>query len=374
MNNFREWLSDNLRYILLILGILVVLVGLFFGVRALSRRFGSSGNDAFSSDSLVSNASPAVSKASDSTASSVSVSENKGGDLEEDAIPEVTSLIKDYYAAIEQQDVAKVRTLCDTLPETEAAKIASSTTKYTDIKVYTKKGLVADSYVVYAYYHYQNEGQSNPLPGLSRMLVRKTADGSWQIVYSDYDQATSDYIDSLEKEDDVKALVQKVQQEFDAAQKSASENAASSESSSSGTSSSAESSQNAAPSESSASESRAANTESENAATSQQPAQQSQNPSASKKENTSAQPSEKEQNQQPSRTQQSSGNSSHSNGTRTTALQADCFIRSAPSYSGSVVGQLKKGTAVTVVGDIKDGWWHIRANGYDGYVGRRFIS
>ena len=36
LDNFREWLSDNLRYILLGLAILVVLVVLFFGIRALT--------------------------------------------------------------------------------------------------------------------------------------------------------------------------------------------------------------------------------------------------------------------------------------------------------------------------------------------------
>ncbi|HIX29087.1 MAG TPA: SH3 domain-containing protein, partial [Candidatus Blautia stercoravium] len=37
LDNFREWLSDNLRYILLGLAILLVLVLLFFGVKALTR-------------------------------------------------------------------------------------------------------------------------------------------------------------------------------------------------------------------------------------------------------------------------------------------------------------------------------------------------
>ena len=36
MDNFREWLSDNLRYILLGAGVLVIIAGLFFGVRACS--------------------------------------------------------------------------------------------------------------------------------------------------------------------------------------------------------------------------------------------------------------------------------------------------------------------------------------------------
>lgn len=373
MNDFREWLSDNLRYILLILGILVILVGLFFGVRALSRRFGSSGNDEFSSDSLVSNVSSTVTEASESASSSVS--ENTGGDLEENAIPEITKLIEDYYTAVEQQDVAKVRTLCDTLPDTESAKIASSAIKYTDLKVYTKKGPDADSYVVYAYYHYQNEGQSTSLPGLARMLVRKNADGNWQIIYSDYDQATTDYIDTLENEDDVKALVERVQQELDEAQSSASENAASSvESAASSSESSAPQSEDSSASQSDTQTEEPAETPAPTAepTPTPAPAETHEETSGNSSGNSSSSERHESSGKSSSSERKSSGRSSSS--TRTAALQADCYIRSAPSYSGSILGQLKKGTEVTVIGDIKDGWWHIRTGNYEGYVGRRFIS
>ena len=36
LDNFREWLSDNLRYILLGLAILAVLLLLFFGIKAIT--------------------------------------------------------------------------------------------------------------------------------------------------------------------------------------------------------------------------------------------------------------------------------------------------------------------------------------------------
>ncbi len=39
MNDFREWLSDNLRYIMLIGAIALVACGLFFGIRGLTRYF-----------------------------------------------------------------------------------------------------------------------------------------------------------------------------------------------------------------------------------------------------------------------------------------------------------------------------------------------
>ena len=34
MDNFREWLSDNLRYFMLGGAILIIVAGLFFGIRA----------------------------------------------------------------------------------------------------------------------------------------------------------------------------------------------------------------------------------------------------------------------------------------------------------------------------------------------------
>ena len=39
LDNFREWLSDNLRYILLGLAILIALVVLFFGIKAITGGF-----------------------------------------------------------------------------------------------------------------------------------------------------------------------------------------------------------------------------------------------------------------------------------------------------------------------------------------------
>ena len=47
LDSFREWLSDNLRYLMLIAAILIVLAALFFGVRAMTRSLdGESGKAA----------------------------------------------------------------------------------------------------------------------------------------------------------------------------------------------------------------------------------------------------------------------------------------------------------------------------------------
>ncbi len=45
MDDFREWLSDNLRYFMLGFGILAVVLILFFGVRFISSKFRKSENN-----------------------------------------------------------------------------------------------------------------------------------------------------------------------------------------------------------------------------------------------------------------------------------------------------------------------------------------
>ena len=102
MDNFREWLSDNLRYIELILGILVVVLGLFFGVRAVVNRTDSKQSVDLATNSSVDTA--AVSSAATKptpTAAQMKQSElvSKDGDLTDDAKKSITSVINTYYTA-----------------------------------------------------------------------------------------------------------------------------------------------------------------------------------------------------------------------------------------------------------------------------------
>lgn len=340
LNDFREWLSDNLRYIGLIFGILVILTGLFFGVRALSGSLnGKKASNSYESDSIVTSTGTKSAAAKNSTAAVDSVNtsdaglsadtasadaslntESKdgtasaavtetpvptvtGGTLSVNAVPAVTNLINTYYTDLQNQDVAGIKAIADALPDDQAAKIATAVTKYSDIAVYTKQGPEGDgtSYVVYAYYKYLNPGQKIAFPGLTQMLVRKDDSGTYKIVYSEYDQATSDYIDSLASQDDVKALVERVKTEYDSA-KAEEESAA-------GTSSAAESVQTGS-----------------------------------------------------AETQ------------RTAVISSACNLRTGPGYDYPVVEELVGGTSVTVIGDLDGGWYHIKTDTSEGYVGGRFIS
>lgn len=342
MNNFREWLSDNLRYILLILGIIVILVGAFFGIRALSGLYSKGTKSAdISQDSIVSAAATPAPEAVNSTATSkAAVTPTAtptatptptatstptptptaeptpvGGALQENAVPEITQLVTTYYAALQNRDPDMMRTVVDSLSEADAVDIADAAqTVYTDLIVYTKQGADADSYIIYANYKYQNDGDSTSYPGLSQLYAKKSADGSYKITMGDYDSATSAYIDSVNSSEDVKALTEKVQTEYASAQAASEEAAAKAESDAAAA---------AAASDAAAAEAAQA------AATAETPA----------------------------------------------TILSMCNVRSGPGYEyGVIFTDLPAGTAVAVIGDTGAGWLHIRTGSVDGYVGGHFVG
>ena len=99
MDNFREWLSDNLRYFMLGGAILLIVVVLFFGIRA----FMGSGKGDSSKDT----ADGQVTADNDQgNVPSSPISEGESDEKKEDANPmekaneEITSLIKSYYTAL----------------------------------------------------------------------------------------------------------------------------------------------------------------------------------------------------------------------------------------------------------------------------------
>ena len=98
LDNFREWLSDNLRYFMLGGAILLIVVVLFFGVRAF---MGSGKGD--SSKDTVENQTTADNDQGNVPSSPANDGETDGkkdANPMETANEEITSLIKSYYKAL----------------------------------------------------------------------------------------------------------------------------------------------------------------------------------------------------------------------------------------------------------------------------------
>ena len=212
MDNFREWLSDNLRYFMLGGAILLIVVVLFFGIRAfMGSGKGDSSKDTADEQVTADNDQGNVPS---SPANDGETDGKKDANPMEKANEEITSLIKSYYTALGDKDITKLRTLVDNLAPADESKITNA--KYIEGyeagDIYTKKGLDDDSYVVYSCFYYICQGIDTKVPALAEFYVVKDTDGNWKIdgaAHDDSDEITK-YEVSLRQDDDVKELKTKV--------------------------------------------------------------------------------------------------------------------------------------------------------------------
>ena len=224
MDDFREWLSDNLRYFMLGGAILVIVLVLIFGVRAcVGGKKGNSNEDQTTAQSNQENdpSSPANDGETDEKKDASPAADTDAETTMEKASTEVTELIQSYYKAFGEKDIATLKTIEDDFTPADEAQINSR--DYIDgyeVKdVYAKKGLTDGSYVVYVVFNYICTGVDTPVPALSQFYVETASDGSLKIVGdTDSDQSISAYLTRLEDEDDVQNLITQVKSDYDAAQ------------------------------------------------------------------------------------------------------------------------------------------------------------
>ena len=219
MDDFREWLSDNLRYFMLGGAILIIVVVLFCGIRACSgSNKGNSGDEQKTTSEDQGNV------------PSSPTSEGESDEKKEDANPmetadaDVTALIKSYYQALGEKDIATLKTLEDDFTPSDESKVTNLKDYiegYEVGDVYTKKGMTDDSYVVYACFSYICQGIETKAPALTQFYVYKNSDGNWVIDNGAVqDSEISAYMEDQLSDSDVSALVTKVKNELDQAQQS----------------------------------------------------------------------------------------------------------------------------------------------------------
>lgn len=217
LDNFREWLSDNLRYILLGLAILAVLLILFFGGRAIFRAL-SSGPDREEQQTEQEN------DTSDETGSEDDETTDSNA-LQENAYPEVNTLIESFYAAWGQKNVDAMKELTDNFSSTDEDKVVNATyiESYDNIQVYTKQGLDESSYVVFVSYDLKFRGIDTSAPGLSELYVVKDESGNWLIHNDETDQEVQECIEKTRQEEDVQELISQEEERYNQAVESSEE-------------------------------------------------------------------------------------------------------------------------------------------------------
>ncbi|MCC8067747.1 MAG: SH3 domain-containing protein, partial [Clostridiales bacterium] len=202
LDNIREWISDNLRYILLGLAIILLIIIAFFAVRLVTH-IGTSGEKKNSS----------VQETTAQTEMDLAASDSEEALVKDQE--DVLSVATAYWTAIGEQDFDTLETLCgktfdeDARSAVEAMDVAVES--YNDIMTYSKSGLTDGSYVVYVYMELKLTGIETEAPTLRQLYVQPDDDGELLVVQSeDYTSEISTYVQERQTDSDVQALIQDV--------------------------------------------------------------------------------------------------------------------------------------------------------------------
>ena len=204
IDNFREWLSDNLRYIML--GLAVVLV-IIIGV-CIFRLIGGSSSSKKKETGKKTTAVTTSQKDEKSTESSGSGSVPKASvNLTQDD-PDLLALTQKYYKAVAAKDSATLATIVDPWNDTvQSETFSSDIENYNNISTYSKDGPVDDSSLVYVYCECKLPNISTAVPSLRQLFVTKNDSGD--LVISDWSQY-QDFVTDSNKSEDVQSLIREV--------------------------------------------------------------------------------------------------------------------------------------------------------------------
>ncbi len=195
LDDFREWLSDNLRYILLGLAVILILVIAFFAIR-LVRGLGSPKR----------NEPETQAQTESMTEGRPAATENKlVGEAADSALQQLTT---QYYTAVAAKDYNTLSAICTSFTEEDKEEVEANSAieAYNNIKTYSKKGLEENTYIVYAYFDAKVTGIETLIPALRELYVVTNAEGKLVIGDKGSSQELEAYLLQMQADPDVQAL------------------------------------------------------------------------------------------------------------------------------------------------------------------------
>ena len=260
-DKIREWISDNLRYMLLIGAILLIVAAVLLIVHLVSpkndgKSSGGTGNNVPDKKTQVKADSKADSEDSTGISSDVSDSANDSSadasstdtasapDAEAeptsepeaaddtsntentdntavsfaaDNVPEVSTVLEQYYTALGARDINGLFAVTDNLTAEEQAQIEaeSDVESYGDVKAYTISGPSDGTYIAFVSSRCKYLGINQTLPMLSEYYLYTKEDGSLKIMDdTDSDAAVTEAMKAALENEEVKNLIEQVQNDY----------------------------------------------------------------------------------------------------------------------------------------------------------------
>lgn len=262
-DKIREWISDNLRYMLLIGAILLIVAAVLLIVHLVSpKNDGKSSGGTVTSSSTGNNvpdkktqvkadsedstgiSSDVSDSANDSSADASSTDTASAPDAEAeptsepeaaddtgntentdntavsfaaDNVPEVSTVLEQYYTALGARDINGLFAVTDNLTAEEQAQIEaeSDVESYGDVKAYTISGPSDGTYIAFVSSRCKYLGINQTLPMLSEYYLYTTEDGSLKIMDdTDSDAAVTEAMKAALENEEVKNLIEQVQNDY----------------------------------------------------------------------------------------------------------------------------------------------------------------
>ena len=261
-DKIREWISDNLRYMLLIGAILLIVAAVLLIVHLVSPKndgkssggtvtSSSTGNNVPDKKTQVKADSKADSEDSTGTSSDVSDSadasstdtasapdaeaeptsapeaaddtnntentDNTAVSFAADNVPEVSTVLEQYYTALGARDISGLFAVTDNLTAEEQAQIEaeSDVESYGDVKAYTISGPSDGTYIAFVSSRCKYLGINQTLPMLSEYYLYTTEDGILKIMDdTDSDAAVTEAMKAALEKEEVKNLIEQVQNDY----------------------------------------------------------------------------------------------------------------------------------------------------------------
>lgn len=266
-DKIREWISDNLRYMLLIGAILLIVAAVLLIVHLVSpKNDGKSSGGTVTSSSTGNNvpdkktqvkadskadsedstgiSSDVSDSAKDSSADASSTDTASAPDAEAeptseleaaddtsntentdntavsfaaDNVPEVSTVLEQYYTALGARNINGLFAVTDNLTAEEQAQIEaeSDVESYGDVKAYTISGPSDGTYIAFVSSRCKYLGINQTLPMLSEYYLYTTEDGSLKIMDdTDSDAAVTEAMKAALENEEVKNLIEQVQNDY----------------------------------------------------------------------------------------------------------------------------------------------------------------
>lgn len=266
-DKIREWISDNLRYMLLIGAILLIVAAVLLIVHLVSpKNDGKSSGGTVTSNSTGNNvpdkktqvkadrkadsedstgiSSDVSDSANDSSADASSTdtasapdaeaeptsepeaaddtsntenTDNTAVSFDADNVPEVSTVLEQYYTALGARNINGLFAVTDNLTAEEQAQIEaeSDVESYGDVKAYTISGPSDGTYIAFVSSRCKYLGINQTLPMLSEYYLYTTEDGSLKIMDdTDSDAAVTEAMKAALENEEVKNLIEQVQNDY----------------------------------------------------------------------------------------------------------------------------------------------------------------